>query len=298
MQRSSSFLFARLPHTLILGWDLCGSVSRNRVGHFYRSRRHFSAPLGKAKICQSMDTQQKIAELREQGFCVLRAQLPKPLLHACREAFWPILLNYLDTHRESFNRGQARHFLPMPFQPPCYAPEFFFDTDVLGIVHGAMDDRAVADQWGCDVPLKGSGYQQFHADYQRPLFAEAPDLPLPAYMLNVSFALVPITAANGPLEIAPGTHRMPRSEALRAIESAQIKTQTIPLEVGDVLIRHPWALHRGTPNTAGAPRPLVTIRYVRCWYADNSREVNSIPPAVWCSLNPGQQSAMRFPLEP
>jgi hypothetical protein len=243
-----------------------------------------------------MDIQQRIAELHDQGFCVLKAHLPEPLLDACRKAFWPALVNYLETHRENSNRGPGRHFMPMPFDPPCYAPEFFFDKDVLGIVRGAMDDRVVADQWGCDVPVKGSDYQQFHADYQRPLFAEAPDLALPAYMLNVSFGLVRITAANGPMEIAPGTHRMPRNQALRAIQSAEMEVQTILLERGDVLIRHPWALHRGTPNISEVPRPLATVRYVRRWYTDNSREVNSIPLDVWRSLAPDQQSAMRFPL--
>jgi ectoine hydroxylase-related dioxygenase (phytanoyl-CoA dioxygenase family) len=227
---------------------------------------------------------------------VLRAHLPKPLLDADRDAFWPKLLNYLEVHHENSNRGPCRHFLPMPFEPPCYAPEFFFDAGVLSIVRGVMDDRVVADQWGCDVPLKGSGYQQFHADYQRPLFTEAPDLPLPAYMLNVSFSLAPITGANGPMEIAAGTHRMPRNEALRRIESAEIEVRAIPLEIGDVLIRHPWALHRGTPNGTEAPRPLVSVRYVRRWYADSSREVNSIPPAVWRSLNTDLQSVMRFPV--
>lgn len=235
------------------------------------------------------------AELDDRGYCVLRAQFPKPLVDACREAFWPALLNYLDAHRDNPNRGAGRHFLPMLFEPPCYAPEFFFDAGVLSIVRGAMDDRVVADQWGCDVPWRGSEYQQFHADYQRPLFAEAPDLPLPAYMLNVSFGLVWITAANGPIEIAPGTHRMPRKEALRAIESGEIEARTVPLDVGDVLIRHPGALHRGTPNTTGIPRPLVTVRYVRRWYADDSREVNPIPRAVWRMLTPEQQSVMRFP---
>jgi hypothetical protein len=38
----------------------------------------------------------------------------------------------------------------MPFQPGIFAPEFFFDTGVLGIVQGAMGDRIVADQWGCE----------------------------------------------------------------------------------------------------------------------------------------------------
>jgi len=72
--------------------------------------------------------------------------------------------------------------------------------------------------------------------------------------------------------------------------------QSVPLEIGDVLIRHPWALHRGTPNTTDTPRPLVTVRYVRCWYADNSRDVNPIPRTVWQSLTPEQQGLMRFPV--
>src|SRR5580704_4576631 len=33
--------------------------------------------------------------------------------------------------------------------------------------------------------------------------------------------------------IAPGTHRMPRKEALRAVESAEIKMRPVPLEIGD-----------------------------------------------------------------
>jgi hypothetical protein len=243
-----------------------------------------------------MIVRQKIAELQHRGFCVLRAHFPTPLIDACRNAFWPKLLEYLDSHGESPNRGPNRHFLPMPSDPPCFAPEFFFDAGVLSVVRGAMDDRVVADQWGCDLPLRGSDYQQFHADYQRPLFAESPDLPLPPYMLTASFGLVRITAENGPIDIAPGTHRMPRNEALRSVESGETEIEAVALEVGDVLIRHPWALHRGTPNTTAIPRPLVTIRYVRRWYADNSREVNPIPHALWESLAPEEQSTLRFPV--
>src|ERR1700733_12000551 len=243
-----------------------------------------------------MIAQEKIAELQEHGFCVLKAHLPGALIDACREAFWPILLGYLESHREEPNRGPHRHFMPMPFEPPCFAPEFFFDAGVLSIVHGVMDDRIVADQWGCDVPLLGSQHQEAHVDYQRPLFAEAPDLLLPFHMLVVSFGLIRITPAHGPIEIAPGTHRMRREEAVHAVKSGEIKTQPVPLEIGDVLIRDPWALHRGPPNTTDTPRALATVRYVRCWYADNSREINLIPRGVWQSLTPEQQGLMRFPI--
>jgi hypothetical protein len=239
---------------------------------------------------------EKIIEIQDKGYCVLRAHFAGPMIDACRDAFWPVLLAYLRIHGHESNRGPHRHFLPMPFEPPCFAPDFFFDTEVLSIVRGVMDDRVVADQWSCDVPLRGSDYQGLHVDYQRPLFGEAPDLALPAYMLVVSFGLVRVTPDHGPIEIAPRTHRMPRKEALRALEAAEIGMRPVPLEIGDVLIRHPWALHRGTPNTTDTPRALVSVRYVRRWYADDSREVNSIPSAVWESLTSEQQSAMRFPV--
>ena len=243
-----------------------------------------------------MIAREMVAELQENGFCVLRAHLAKALIDACREAFWPILLDYVNTNGGKPNRGTNRHFLPMPFEPPCFAPEFFFDSEILSVVRGAMDERIVADQWGCDVPLGGSDYQGVHVDYQRPLFCEDPELSLPAYILNVSFGLVAINRENGPIEIAPGTHRMPREQALRSVATSAMDMHAVQLEIGDVLIRHPWALHRGTPNRTDVPRPLLTIRYVRSWYADNSREVNSIPRAVWQSLTPQQQSGMRFPV--
>lgn len=243
-----------------------------------------------------MSTKNKLTELQEQGFCVLKAHFPNTLITSCRDAFLPILDNYLHQHLHEPNRGPHRHFLPMPFELPCFAPEFFFDSEVLAIVKSLMGERIVADQWGCDVPLKGSTYQDLHVDYRRPLFSEVPYMQLPVYMLVVSFGLTNITSENGAIEIAPGTHAMPRDEAFKAVESGAIEIQPVSLKMGDVLIRHPWALHRGTPNATLLPRPLVTIRYVRDWYADASRDVATIPVNVWQSLTREQQKMMRFPI--
>src|SRR5579863_337704 len=125
-------------------------------------------------------------ELRDRGFCVLRSQFASSLIESCRAAFWPTLTRYLLEHVDAPNRGPHRHFIPMPFEPPCFAPEFFFDDQVLDLVRSALGERIAADQWGCDVALEGSTYQDFHADYKRPLFEEIPDLALPPYMLVVS----------------------------------------------------------------------------------------------------------------
>jgi hypothetical protein len=246
-------------------------------------------------VLSTESIQRSLREFQDRGYCILQKQFPRRLIEACRDAFWPRLLAYVDSAPPA-NRGAHRHFLAMPFDPPCFAPEFFFDPDVLSIVRGLMDDRIVADQWGCDMPLRGSEYQVAHADYQRPLFPELADLALPVYVIVMSFGLVPIALEHGPIEIAPATHRMPRADALRAVDAKEIPMHAISLEIGDVLLRHPWALHRGTPNTTDTPRALVTIRYVRRWYADDSREVQAVPRAVWDSLTAEQQSVMRFPI--
>ena len=233
-------------------------------------------------------------EFQEKGYCILPKLFKHPLIDACRNFFWPILSERLK--EQDTNRGTNRYFLPMPFESPCFAPEFFFNSKILEIVRTLLGDRIVADQWGCDVPVLGSEYQKVHVDYQRPLFNESPDLQLPAYMLVVSFSLVDISSENGPIEIAAGSHLMKQQVAHRAIENGEIEMKSIPLQVGDVLIRHPWALHRGTPNKTDIPRPLISIRYVRQWYTDQSRDVNSIPHAVWKTLTTEQQAMMRFPV--
>jgi hypothetical protein len=41
---------------------------------------------------------------------------------------------------------------------------------------------------------------------------------------------------------------------------------------------------------------FLSIRYVRRWYADYSREVNPIARRVWHALTPAQQHILRFPV--
>jgi ectoine hydroxylase-related dioxygenase (phytanoyl-CoA dioxygenase family) len=239
---------------------------------------------------------EKVDELHKHGYCILKDHFAHSLIDNCRLDFLPTLDAYLSHNGNIPNRGPNRHFVPMPFERSCFAPEFFFDAAILEILKNVMGDRIVADQWGCDVPLPGSDYQTVHVDYQRPLFYEMPDLHLPAYMMIVSFGLTKITEENGAIELAPGTHKMLKEEALHAVGNSKIKMLPINMNVGDVLIRHPWTLHRGTPNKTSTPRLLVSIRYVRNWYYDSSREVNSIPAILWRSLSPEQKSLLRFPV--
>ncbi len=66
-------------------------------------------------------------------------------------------------------------------------------------------------------------------------FRKRPNLSLPIYMLVVSFGLMNIKPRHGPIEITPGTHTMPRDEALRFVQGGEINSQPIILDLGDVL---------------------------------------------------------------
>ena len=55
-----------------------------------------------------------------------------------KRAFWPTLQTHLRDHGHEPNRGPYRHFLPMPFHRPYFAPEFFFDRTIINVIHGAM----------------------------------------------------------------------------------------------------------------------------------------------------------------
>ena len=241
--------------------------------------------------------QAEISDLKEKGYCVLKKHFETKIITECRNAFCLILSDYLKKFEHLPNRGFNRHFLPMPFESPCFAVEFFFDEDILAILKILMGDKIVADQWGCDVALPGCDYQNVHVDYQRPLFSEYPDLRLPPYILIVSFGLMPINKQNGAIEIAAGTQNMRREDAFKSVNNNTIQMETVSLDIGDVLIRHPWTLHRGTPNFTNIFRALVSIRYVRHWYIDNSRETNSISQQRLNSLTQEERNVMRFPIK-
>src|SRR5436853_1650311 len=98
----------------------------------------------------------KVDELQEQGFCILKEHFATSLINDCRLAFLPVLKEYLENNELNPNRGTKRHFLPMPFEHPCFTSEFFFDNKILSIVKSILGNMIAADQWGCDIPLSGS----------------------------------------------------------------------------------------------------------------------------------------------
>ena len=239
-----------------------------------------------------MDIATAKRQIEQDGFCILRNHFPAVALDACLEAFTPQLLAYEKKHRGNPNRGPFRHYITLPFEPPFYNPTFFFDSCILDILRSILGTDIRIDQYASDTPFNNSVYQDIHADLA-PLFPDQPTLIVPPALLTVNFSFVDITPERGPFEVARGSHLLPKEEAL-----AQIKAGTIPLEPllmskGDVLIRNPLCLHRGTPNRTVTPRPVAVISVSRFWYHREQLEAKPLSTSLWDNFTAKQQKIMQ-----
>ena len=208
--------------------------------------------------------EQSAQEVREEGCTLLKGVLPKEIVRACHDAFLPILDATIRNHSDKPNRGPARHFITLPVRPPFADPVIHENDTVLKVVEQLLGDDPTIGSYATDTPLNGSVHQNIHADLPN-LFPES-KLILPMHVATVNFSFVNVTSDMGPFEIARKTHLLPKDEALQKIESGEITLEPLLLNVGDVLVRHPYCLHRGTPNRTDTPRPVAVITYVRPWY--------------------------------
>jgi hypothetical protein len=230
------------------------------------------------------------AVLRD-GFCILPEHFSVEILKRWSEAFQPLLERHIEREGHLLNRGPARYYVTLPFQPPFADPGIYEDEDVLAIVRGLVGQDAVLCQLATDTPLRGSDYQEIHRDTP-PLFPEL-DQETPPYQLAVNFPLVAVTPQNGPFDVARGTHMMSKEEGLRRIASGEIKLEPITLRLGDVMIRDVRGLHRGTPNQTLEPRPMVVLGYSRRWLY--RPEVNiRVPRAALDTLSARARYLLRF----
>ncbi len=201
-------------------------------------------------------------ELNRDGICVIRGLFDKKLIDE-----WAIAFDRLFQERQNQSGGlapreQARYYLTLPWIAPFSNQEVFANPVILGILDRVFSQEYVMVQLGADIPLNGSDYQEIHRDY-RPLFSDR--IVTPLYALAVNFPLVEVTPENGPFQMARGTHIIPHDEAQVGVANGDIPIESFYMKPGDVAIRTPLALHRGSPNRTNQPRPMIVMGYAMHW---------------------------------
>ena len=201
-------------------------------------------------------------ELNRDGVTVIR-DLPDPkLMEEWARAFDALFQERRNRPGGLAPREQSRYYSTIPWVAPFADERVFANPVILSVLDRVLGPDHVMVQLGADVPIYGSDYQEIHRDHP-PLFGDLMVTPL--YALAVNFPLVEVSEENGPFQMARGTHILPRNEGLARIQRGDIPLESFFSKPGDVTIRTPLALHRGTPNRADQPRPMVVMGYVRSW---------------------------------
>jgi len=226
------------------------------------------------------DMDRLVDDLNRDGICVLRGVLDPALVAEWRQAFEALFQERQTRPGGLAPREQSRYYLTLPWVPPFAREEVFANPTIMALLDRIFPQEYVMVQMGVDVPVKGSDYQETHRDY-RPLFTD--NVVTPLYALAVNFPLVEVTDENGPLEHARGTHVLTRDQAMAKVESGEMPLERFYMKPGDMSIRTPLALHRGTPNRSDSPRPMVVMGYVMHWLHTPQVDLN-VPRDLYESL--------------
>ncbi|MFM7423602.1 MAG: phytanoyl-CoA dioxygenase family protein [Elainella sp.] len=249
------------------------------------------APIvGQNGVSWSATALDELAEtLRRDGICVIPNLFPQAVI-----ARWKAAFDQLFQQRQSQSGGlapreQARYYLTLPWTEPFADRDIFANPVILAVLNRVFAQEYRLVQLGADIPLQGSTYQETHRDF-RPLFTD--EIVTPLYALAVNFPLVEVTEENGPFQMARGTHLLPREVGLAKVEKGEIPLESFYLQPGDVMIRSPLALHRGSPNRTAQPRPMVVMGYVMHWLHTAHLDL-TIPRACYNSLPEPIQQMLR-----
>lgn len=202
-------------------------------------------------------------EVRRTSLTVLEGLIPVQTIDAWNAAFTPLLQAAIAAERDGPNRGPARHYVTLPFRRPWADPAILDNDDIWAVVAELVGEDAVLCQLASDTPSMGSDFQDLHRDAP-PLFLES-GCETPPFQLAVNFPLVDVTAENGPMEWAPGSHMVSRDEGIRRVTSGETPLQPALMKRGDVMIRDVRHIHRGTPNRTAVPRPMIVLGFSRRW---------------------------------
>lgn len=235
------------------------------------------------------DLDQLAVDLNRDGICILRGLFDRQLIEE-----WKIAFDALFHERQQHPggvapRGTARGYITLPWVSPFTNSQVFANPTILALLDRVFYQEYKLVQLAADIPMQGSEYQEIHRDF-RPLFTD--QIVTPLYALAVNFSLVEVTAENGPFEMARGTHVMPREEGLVKVRAGEMAMEQFYLQPGDVMVRSPLALHRGTPNRTPQPRPMIVMGYVMHWLHTHKVDL-TLPREYYESLPSRTQELLR-----
>lgn len=190
-------------------------------------------------------------EFAENGYVILRNVVSKDELSELRAA----IIDEFERAKKSgdlFSGGGAisGHLNCFPGERSRFAYEALARGGIPALIEDLYPGSRAALNVGCNLNLPKSVVQHYHSDSA---FLEA-------YMV-VNVAVVDTDLVNGAIDVIPGTHKTFYKYWRFAVERPQRLRVRLPLSQGDVLLRASTLWHRGMPNLASAPRPMIAMTF-------------------------------------
>lgn len=218
--------------------------------------------------------------LHTRGYVILRGAVPAGLATEVRDRFADILTDCVasregegwyqvarQTQAVFWERNFRWRIFPK-LNPPFSNDWIIANPLALQVVRHHLGADIYCKFVSSDTCLKGAVIQSPHRE-----LGSGDQWQPRAYVINVPTG--PCRLDNGPLEIWYTGSHLWRNEVLRALEfddevqdgrnpeaeqlASLFPSRRVELELGDVLIRDPGLLHRGTVNHTDEPRSMLTI---------------------------------------
>ena len=250
--------------------------------------------------------------LHTRGYIVLKQGLPLSLAEDCKSAFDVVLKDCFescegDAWYQVAQKTQAvfwrRNFRWRIF-PKLRMP--FGDAWVLAnplirpLLQNSLGDGHYCKFVSSDTCLKGAVIQSPHRELN-------PGRTWEPTGLVVNVPLGQCGLRNGPLEVWYGGSHLWNQEVLETLDydddvqddrnaeaeefARLFPSRRLQLELGDVVIRDPAMMHRGTVNHTKVPRSMLTICYFRKDQEyDYGKATYNLDEEIWQSLDPEVQA--------
>lgn len=197
------------------------------------------------------DKAARLRELAEKGYVVFKGVVDRDKLTALRDAL-----------RAAFERGKtdgslfsgggliSGHLNCFPGEESRFAFDAIHDAGILDLIKSACPRAGEIPRVGLNYNLPKSVAQHYHADS---FFHEE--------FMVCNVAVVDTDLVNGAIDLLPGTQKKNYPYWRFAVERANRLTTRLPMDQGDVLVRSSNLWHRGMPNKAAVPRPMMAMTF-------------------------------------
>ncbi|RBP43891.1 phytanoyl-CoA dioxygenase PhyH [Roseimicrobium gellanilyticum] len=246
--------------------------------------------------------------LHTRGYVILRGGMPVQIAEEAAERFRQIHADCMAS-REGDGWWQVGHqtkavfwernhrWRIFPKLTGAFANEWILANPfALQILEQLLGEGIYCKFVSSDTCMKGTTLQSPHREMGGGNTWEAQ-----SFIVNVPLGVCGLH--NGPLEVWPGGSHLWRNELLRRLEvnddvqdgrnpefewfATLFPSRKVELFPGDLLIRDPGLMHRGTVNESEQPRSMLTISYFREGFThDYGNPEHNLDRELWEMLEP------------